>query len=689
MNAELITPKQPTKNIKFNRWNKINSFCFSPDGKTILAACDDTAWLIDAKKSAQIRQYGPHTTLVQNAVFSPDGKTILTSSLEDRSVHLFDMHSTDLIKSYCSSTTRVFCGLFSPQGQAIVPVYDDNKFCLFDMMSEKKIQEFEGLSNLDERKRDIKIQFSQNVDKFLLIFGKTVQLFDVHTGALVRSLELPFWVNSAQFSPNDNTFLILTMKNLSLFDCNTGEKVKDIIPKENELEDMHRISDVNFSPDGTSIIVTTMFETSIRIFDTKTGKQKRKHQLEFPYVLNANFSPDSERFIIKISMLPYRSYLQSFNEQTSKLVKQYRDYTWPVRRVKFSADGKTIITASGATARLFDAETGVQIQELKGHESWVTDASFSDDGKTVLTASADETVRLFDRATGKEIRRFEGHLDQVKKARFSPDGKKILTKTSGANRIFDVNSGSLIKEFKAGRSSLGDAIFSPDSEKLLMIEYHYNKKDWSSCELINIQSGKYAGHLEDIPGRIRNVTFSLDGEKIIAVDTKDDFYLFDVPEAHYNPAFKKTEKTDIKEVKISPDKRTVLINPVLEGENLNEIQTEKIWHQFEGHIALWIDPQTGKDAHEHDNVFNRFKDFDISPDGKTIVTYSEDGSIRIFDAETRELKFETVHFLDSFAVFDKQQQLKVAGKDAEKYFYEVLDNKKEGWEIKKPEFKSL
>lgn len=688
MTAELITPKQPTKNIKFNRWNKINSFCFSPDGKTILAACDDTAWLIDAKTSAQIRQYGPHTTLVQKAVFSPDGKTILISAAEDRSVSLFDAYSADLIKTYRNDTMQVFFGLFSPQGQAIVLVYDDNKFCLIDMMSEKKIQEFEGLSNLDERIRDIGMQFSKNGAEFLIVFGKTVLLFDFHTGALVWSLELPFSVNSAQFSPSDNIILIRTINNLSLFDSKTGEKVKEIIYHENEL-DMCRISDVNFSPDGTSIIVTTMFETSIRIFETKTGKQKRKHQLEFPYVLNANFSPDGERFIIKISMLPYRSYLQGFNEQTGKLVTQYRDYTWPVRRVKFSADGKTIITASGATARLFDAETGVQIQELRGHESWVTDASFSDDGKTVLTASADETVRLFDRATGKEIRRFEGHLDQVKKARFSPDGKKILATTSGANRIFDVNSGSLIKEFKAGRSSLGDAIFSPDSEKLLMIEYHYNKKHWSSCELINIQSGKYAGHLEDIPGRIRNVTFSLDGEKIIAVDTKDDFYLFDVPEAHYNPAFKKTEKTDIKEVKISPDKRTVLINPVLEGENLNEIQTEKIWHQFEGHIALWIDPQTGKDAHEHDNVFNRFKDFDISPDGKTIVTYSEDGSIRIFDAETRELKFETVHFLDSFAVFDKQQQLKVAGKDAEKYFFEVLDNKKEGWEIKKPEFKSL
>lgn len=687
MTAMLLTPKQPTKNIKFNRWNKINSFCFSPDGKTILAACDDSAWLIDAKTSAQIRQYGPHTTLVQNAVFSPDGKTILTSSLEDRSVHLFDMHSTDLIKSYCSGTTRLFCGLFSPQGQAIVPVYDDNKFCLIDMMSEKKIQEFEGPSDLDERIRGIGMQFSNNGAEFLLIFGKTVLLFDFHTGALVRSLELPFSVNSAQFSPSDNIILIRTINNLSLFNSKTGEKVKEIIYHENEL-DMCRISDLNFSPDGTSIIVTTMFETSIRIFDTKTGKQKRKHQLEFPYVLNANFSPDGERFIIKISMLPYRSYLQSFNEQTGKLVTQYRDYTWPVRRVKFSADGKTILTASGATARLFDAETGMQIQEFHGHESWVTDASFSDDGKTVLTASVDETVRLFDRVTGKEIRRFEGHLDRVKKARFSPDGKKILATSSGANRIFDVNSGSLIKEFKAGRSSLGDAIFSPDCEKLLMIEYHYNKKGWASCELINIQSGKYAGHLEDIPGRIRNVTFSQDGEKIIVVDTKDDFHLFDVPEAHHNWALK-IKKTDIKKVKISPDKRTVFINPVLEGENLNEIQTEKIWHQFEGHIALWIDPQTGKDAQEHDDILDRFKNFDISSDGKTIVTYSDDGSIRLFDTETRELKFETVHFLDSFAVFDKQQQLKVAGKDAEKYFFEVIDNKQDGWEIKKPEFKNV
>ena len=63
---------------------------------------------------------------------------------------------------------------------------------------------------------------------------------------------------------------------------------------------------------------------------------------------------------------------------------------------QFSADGKTVVTASwDKTARLWDVASGKELLVLRGHESSVSGAQFSADGKTVVTASGDKTARLW------------------------------------------------------------------------------------------------------------------------------------------------------------------------------------------------------------------------------------------------------------------------------------------------------
>ena len=85
-----------------------------------------------------------------------------------------------------------------------------------------------------------------------------------------------------------------------------------------------------------------------------------------------------------------------------------------VLSAQFSADGKTVLTAScDKTARLWDVASGKELRVLRGHEDRVNSAQFSADGKTVLTASLDKTARLWDVASGKELRALRGHEDEV------------------------------------------------------------------------------------------------------------------------------------------------------------------------------------------------------------------------------------------------------------------------------------
>jgi len=62
----------------------------------------------------------------------------------------------------------------------------------------------------------------------------------------------------------------------------------------------------------------------------------------------------------------------------------------------FSPDGRRVVTASvDKTARIWEANTGVQVGLIKGHDDAVSSATFSPDGRRVVTASLDKRARLW------------------------------------------------------------------------------------------------------------------------------------------------------------------------------------------------------------------------------------------------------------------------------------------------------
>jgi WD40 repeat protein len=117
------------------------------------------------------------------------------------------------------------------------------------------------------------------------------------------------------------------------------------------------VSSVAFSPDGR-VVASAAWDTTVRLWDTRTGEQVQKLEGHEGYVSSVAFSPDG--------------------------------------RVLTSG-------SSDKTVRLWDAKTGEQVQKLEGHEDYVSSVAFSPDGQVVASASKDETVRLWDASTGEEI----------------------------------------------------------------------------------------------------------------------------------------------------------------------------------------------------------------------------------------------------------------------------------------------
>jgi WD40 repeat protein len=97
-----------------------------------------------------------------------------------------------------------------------------------------------------------------------------------------------------------------------------------------------------------------------------------------------------------------------------------------ITAVRFSADGERLaVVGEAGFVKLFD-DAGTEGAELKGHKGTVAAVAFSPDGKSVVTAVG-KVARVFDPATGKSVAELVGHTDDITAVAFSTDGKRIVT----------------------------------------------------------------------------------------------------------------------------------------------------------------------------------------------------------------------------------------------------------------------
>ena len=156
-----------------------------------------------------------------------------------------------------------------------------------------------------------------------------------------------------------------------------------------------------------------------------------------------------------------------------------------VNNVEFSADGQTLIAATGIAglrgqAILFEVKSGLRVRTFEGHRDTLYAAAMSSDGRIVATGSYDRQIILWDAKTGQRKRMLVGHNGAVFDIAFSPDGKTLASASADETvKIWNVRTGERLDTRSEPLAEQYAVAFSPDGRFFLGAGADHRIRVWS------------------------------------------------------------------------------------------------------------------------------------------------------------------------------------------------------------------
>ena len=329
-------------------------------------------------------------------------------------------------------------------------------------------------------------------------------------------------------------------------------------------------------------------------------------------VTSATFSPDGTRILTASSDKTARLW----DAQTGIEITQLQGHQAGVNDARFSPNGMLIITISDdRTAHLWDARIGTPLAILRSHENWIACAQFSPDGTRIVTGGGDNTARFWDAQSGVPLMVLKGHEAWVRSARFSPDGKLVLTASDDRTaRLWEVRSGDLLFTFQGHNKGLSTARFSSDGERIITASWDGTARIWDA------KSGTLLWILEGHEGPIRSARFLSDGEVVLTASEDGTARIWDATTGSEIASLKGHESW-IRSARFSPDGSRIL---TASGD-----KTARLWDVKTGETIAILEGHDGK-----------VSDARYSPKGMRILTVSgdlseNDNTVRLWDAPAK------------------------------------------------------
>ncbi|GJE90367.1 WD40 repeat domain-containing protein [Phanerochaete sordida] len=316
--------------------------------------------------------------------------------------------------------------------------------------------------------------------------------------------------------------------------------------------------------------------------------------------------------------------------------------------MSLSADGKQIATTcDDAAVVVWEVRTGRAVARLEGHADTIWTIAFAPDGARLATGSADANAMIWNIVTSTPEITLNAHEGDVWCAAFSPDGSKLATgSTDCIMKVWDAHTGDLLHTLQGHDAHVMHVAFSPDGALL------------ASCAdatvvLWDAHTGQRRAELVGHEGTVWCMRFAHGSDRIVTGaedatarvwDTASGAELVTLHE-HASAVWCAAWAPDDSELATASAHAAVVASDSFSGaqvrvfgdadEDGSAVDSVAYSHRSDyfatgtasGLVRLW-DAKAGEFLAEFRGHEDKVKSVTFTPDDGTLISSSEDGSVR-------------------------------------------------------------
>jgi WD40 repeat protein len=468
--------------VGFDPGDGQSAHCVSGDGKLLIVPQGNSALKVrDLASGKALREIKAEPGAIRFVTLSPDDKHVAAAVIEQDPntnvqtgrIRIWELATGKELPSLVGPTPKQENHIrflphyfhYAPDGKSVAAVGQEfnNRNGLIRIWQLGK--EAEPIRLLEHGGTNGPVVFSPD-GKFLAEFSSNpvtggdvcLRLWDAATGKEVQELA---------GGRNNQGVLLFTPDGKRLLDFEQNAQALHIwdlaAGKESAtLANLGGIVAFVLSPDGKTLAVGSSDQV-LRLYETSSGKalhELKGFQGQFGFQNQLGglqglgsqiaFSPDG-----KIVFATAGNIIRRWDAASGEELLIGSGPENSLQGLRFSRDGKTLVTIGEGGFRYWDPVTGKQrkleLPAPANEEDVNSNASalaFSPDGKLLALGWQDGRVSLHDAATGKELRKFlEGHEASITSLVFAGDGKTLVS-ACGAGRAYwwDVSTGKQLRQ---------------------------------------------------------------------------------------------------------------------------------------------------------------------------------------------------------------------------------------------------
>jgi len=490
----------------------VEAVACSPDGRTVALGCrDGIVRLRHTTDGGGSLDLVGHRSAVKTVAFDRCGTTLVSGSA-DGEARVWDVAAARPVAILGAHASRLQEVAFDPAGRRVATASHDWKVALWDAASGEK---------------------------------------------LVVLREHAWRVGTARFDPVDGRLLASASQDGTtiLWDTVSGRSLASFRGRNSNQPA------VAFAPDGATLAVASS-DWGVRLVDTATHEAIASLPGPAAAVVGIEFSPDGRRLLFVTN----DETVHVWEVATGTKIASLAGHLHRIHTARFSPDGTYVATASqDRTVRLWNAVDGRSLDVFFGHDREVRGLDWTSDGGRIVTASTDGTARLWDaRARHGELRGMSGEIESI-----AFDGDSVVAHgVDGSTCRWSVADGVRLSKWPrpAGRTSA----------VAVSVAGHHRAVGTSDgrIRLERLGEEPFAGAFEPLGGRPRALRFSVDGRRLLIVDSLGGVRLRDTA----------TGKTLFNARDVVPQLTAAVIDPGGEGFAVGGAN---------GHVARWREGGTG------------------------------------------------------------------------------------------------